>query len=85
MSELKKQALIEQTVITTLRELGVIPEMITRKEMIKRFGSTKRIDQALTQGEIPFVRGDGKNSTIKCRLTDYRRWVERITESPTIF
>ena len=85
MSELEKQALIEQTVITTLRELGVISSLITRTEMIRIVGSQKRVDQALTEGELTPIRGDGRNSTIRVCRSQFNKWLAQLKESPIIY
>ena len=61
-----------------LERSGVISEFISRTEIIKLIGRSK-YDKAVQDGELPVLKGGGKNGKILCSRSDFQQYLLKAT------
>ena len=70
ISQKELQSLVDRSVRRTLEELGHIPKLIPRKEMVARIGRGN-YDRGVTLGILKPIKKGGSTSTIYCLRQEF--------------
>lgn len=66
-------SLVERTVKRTLEAMGIVPKLISRKEMIERVGRGN-YDRGERDGYLTPIKKGGTTSTIYCLRSEFEAY-----------